>query len=90
MSAADMAFKGRIGIFLPPCYNPINSIMAKELNFLGSFRFANVLAAAPDLVVTNKVNLTTLISAVLPLSNMQKAMDLAVGKNEIVKVQIAP
>ena len=28
--------------------------------------------------------------SVLPLSDMQKAMDLAIGKNEVVKVQIEP
>ena len=69
---------------------PLNSIMAKELNFIGSFRFANVFATALDLAVSQRVNLSALISAVLPLSDMQMAMDLAIGKNEVVKVQIEP
>ena len=69
---------------------PLNSIMAKELNFIGSFRFANVFATALELAVARKVNLTALISAVLPLSDMQKAMDLAIGKNKVVKVQVEP
>jgi L-idonate 5-dehydrogenase len=80
----------QVGTLPTPVTAPLNSIMAKELNFLGSFRFANVFATALDLAVTKKVNLTALISAVLPLSDMQKAMDLAVGKNEVVKVQIEP
>jgi L-idonate 5-dehydrogenase len=80
----------QVGTLPTPVTAPLNSIMAKELNFRGSFRFANVFSTALDLAVTKKVNLTALISAVLPLSDMQKAMDLAVGKNEVVKVQIEP
>ncbi len=80
----------QVGTLPTPVTAPLNSIMAKELHLLGSFRFANVFATALDLAVTRRVNLTALISAVLPLSDMQKAMDLAVGKNEVVKVQIEP
>ena len=64
--------------------------MAKELNFIGSFRFANVFATALDLAISRRINLSALIGAVLPLSEMQRAMDLAVEKNQIVKVQIEP
>jgi L-idonate 5-dehydrogenase len=80
----------QVGTLPTPATAPLNSIMAKELNLIGSFRFANVFAAALDLAVTRKVNLSPLISAVLPLSDMQKAMDLAVEKNEVIKVQIEP
>jgi L-idonate 5-dehydrogenase len=80
----------QVGTLPTPVTAPLNSIMAKELNFLGSFRFANVFATALDLAVTCKVDLKSLISAVLPLSDMQKAMDLAIGKDEVVKVQIEP
>jgi L-idonate 5-dehydrogenase len=80
----------QVGTLPTPVTAPLNSIMAKELNFIGSFRFANVFATALDLAISRKVNLTALISAVLPLSDMQKAMDLAIGKDEVVKVQIEP
>lgn len=80
----------QVGTLPTPVTAPLNSIMAKELSFLGSFRFANVFATALDLAVSRRVNLTALISAVLPLSDMQKAMDLAVSKNEVVKVQVEP
>jgi L-idonate 5-dehydrogenase len=80
----------QVGTLPTPVTAPLNSIMAKELNFIGSFRFANVFATALDLAVSRRVKLEALISAVLPLSDMQKAMDLAIGKNEIVKVQIEP
>jgi L-idonate 5-dehydrogenase len=80
----------QVGTLPTPVTAPLNAIMAKELNFIGSFRFANVFATALDLAVSGKVNLTALISAVLPLHDMQKAMDLAVGKDEVIKVQIEP
>jgi L-idonate 5-dehydrogenase len=80
----------QIGTLPTPVTAPLNAIMTKELDFIGSFRFANVFAAALDLAVTGRVNLSALISVVLPLSQMQTAMDLAIGKREVVKVQIAP
>jgi L-idonate 5-dehydrogenase len=80
----------QVGTLPPPVTAPLNSIMVKELNFIGSFRFANVFATALELAISRQVNLTALISAVLPLADMQKAMDLAISKNEIVKVQIEP
>ena len=80
----------QVGTLPTPVTAPLNSVMAKELNFLGSFRFANVFATSLDLAVSRRVNLTALISAVLPLSEMQKAMDLAASKYEVVKVQVEP
>jgi L-idonate 5-dehydrogenase len=80
----------QVGTLPTPVTAPLNSIMAKELNFIGSFRFANVFATALDLAISRRINLSALISAVLPLSEMQQAMDLAVDKDEVVKIQIEP
>ena len=43
---------------------PMNDIMTGELNFLGSFRFANVFATALGLIESGRVDLQPLISAV--------------------------
>ena len=80
----------QVGTLPTPVTAPLNSIMAKELNLMGSFRFANVFAAALGLAVSGRINLSALISAVLPLGDMQKAMELAISKHEVVKIQIAP
>ena len=80
----------QVGTLPTPVTAPLNSVMAKELNFIGSFRFANVFATALDIAASRRIDMPALIGAVLPLSEMQKAMDLAVGKNEVVKVQIEP
>jgi L-idonate 5-dehydrogenase len=88
MAAADRgATLVQVSLLPTPVTAPLNSIMAKELNFLASCRFANVFATALDLAVTRQVYFTALISAVLPLSDMQKAMDIALGKKEVVKVR---
>lgn len=69
---------------------PLNLVMAKELHLIGSFRFANAFATSLDLATSRRINLAALISEVFALADMQKAMDLAVGKHEVVKVQIEP
>lgn len=69
---------------------PLNLIMTKELSLVGSFRFANVFATSLDLAVSRRVNLEPLISAVFSLADTQKAMELAISKDEIVKIQIEP
>ena len=80
----------QVGTLPTPVSAPLNSIMVKELKFIGSFRFANVFATALELAVSRRVNLSALISAVLPLADMNKAMELAIGKQEVVKVQVEP
>lgn len=69
---------------------PLNTVMARELNLIGSFRFANVFCIALDLAASRRLDLAPLISAVLPLASMQDAMDRAVGKDSVIKVQVEP
>lgn len=80
----------QIGSLPTPVSVPLNSVMAKELNLLGSFRFANVFPTALELAACKRIDLGPLISAVLPLSDMNKAMEMAIGKHEVVKVQVEP
>jgi L-idonate 5-dehydrogenase len=48
-----------------PVTVPLNSIMVKELNFIGEFRFANVFETALELAEAKQINLTALICTVL-------------------------
>jgi L-idonate 5-dehydrogenase len=80
----------QVGTLPTPVTAPLNSIMAKELNYIGSFRFANVFATAFGLAVSRRIDLSALIGAVLPLGEMNKAMELAIGKHKVVKVQVEP
>ncbi|MCZ6775792.1 MAG: L-idonate 5-dehydrogenase [Ignavibacteria bacterium] len=67
---------------------PANMIMVKELNILGSFRFANVFSTAINLIASGRINLRPLITHTFPFGNFLSAMNLACGKENIIKVQV--
>ena len=67
---------------------PANQIMVKEIQFVGSFRYGNVFDEAINLVASGKINLRPFITGILPLHDMNKAMDLAADKVHALKVQL--
>lgn len=67
---------------------PANQIMAREIQFIGSFRYGNVFDEAIRLVSSGRVNLEPLISQVFPLEEVPQAMSRAFAKDEVIKVQI--
>ncbi|OEO32889.1 hypothetical protein VW23_009330 [Devosia insulae DS-56] len=80
----------QIGTLASDVTAPLNAIMARELSYLGSFRFANVFGTALDLIATGRVQVEPLINAVYSLDDMAAAMQRAVGKDGVIKVQIEP
>jgi L-idonate 5-dehydrogenase len=69
---------------------PFNDIMARELTVAGSFRFANVFGMALQLMATGRIKPGRVISAVYPLSDLPAAIDRALAKSDVVKVQVEP
>lgn len=69
---------------------PLNTIMARELSYLGSFRFANAFGIALDLLSSGRVSVDRLVNATYPLAEMDAAMARAVGKDGVIKVQVEP
>ena len=67
---------------------PANQVMAREIRFIGSFRYGNVFGEAIRLVDTGRVNLDPLISEVFPLGELPQAMRRAFAKDDVMKVQI--
>ena len=67
---------------------PANQVMAREIQFIGSFRYGNVFDEAIRLVSSGRVNLEPLISQVFPLEEVRQAMQRAFAKGEVIKVQI--
>ena len=67
---------------------PANQVMAREIQFIGSFRYGNVFDEAIQLVSSGRVNLEPLISQVFPLEEVPQAMSRAFAKDEVIKVQI--
>ncbi len=79
----------QIGVFAAPEISvPVNQLMVRELQWLGSFRYGNVWEEAIRLVSSGRVNLRPLISRVFPLRQVKEAVELACAKTGIVKVQI--
>jgi len=68
---------------------PANLVMSKELNVIGSFRYAHVFPMVLDLMKSGRVNVADLVSAVYPFGDMQAAMDRAVSRDQVVKVQVS-
>lgn len=67
---------------------PLNDVMARELTFAGSFRFAGAFAPVLRLLETGRLDVAPLISRVLPLAQMPQAMALAVAREGVIKVQV--
>jgi L-idonate 5-dehydrogenase len=67
---------------------PANQLMAREIQFLGSFRYGNVFGEAIRLAASNRVNLRPLISQVFPLRQVVEAILCASARNQMLKVQM--
>jgi L-idonate 5-dehydrogenase len=79
----------QIGVFsAPEIALPVNQLLVRELNFVGSFRYGNVWEEAIRFVASGRVNLQPLISRVFPLRQATEALTLAGAKTGVVKVQL--
>ena len=67
---------------------PFNMIMEKELQVLGSFRFAHVFPLALKQMAAGRINLRPFISNVFPFAQLPEALRAAHQKGNIMKIQI--
>ncbi len=67
---------------------PANQVMAKEIQFMGSFRYGNVFDEAIRLVVAGRIDLRLFVTDILPLQDIAKAMHIAADKTNALKVQL--
>jgi 2-desacetyl-2-hydroxyethyl bacteriochlorophyllide A dehydrogenase len=68
---------------------PANQIMSRELQLLGSFRYGDIFEEAIELALSGRVKPEPLISAVYPLAEISRAMEQALRKDAVMKVQLA-
>ena len=74
---------------LPESFSiPGNLIMNKELKLYGSFRFANVFEDAMNMVAAGIINLDGLVTDTFNFDDIPQAMQHALNKNGVMKVQI--
>lgn len=67
---------------------PANQIMARELQVLGTFRYGDSFSEAIHLVGSGRLQLEPLISAVVPLKEINHAMSRAMKKDGVLKLQV--
>lgn len=67
---------------------PLNKIMTKELQVLGSFRFANVFGLIIDLVKGGRLQVQHLISRVVPFDQLPEAFSALERGEDLIKVQV--
>jgi L-idonate 5-dehydrogenase len=75
---------------LPPGSSaaPLNKIMAKELDLLGSFRFADEYRWAVDVLSRGLIDVTPMLTKTFPLSDAVQAFDLASDRRRAMKVSL--
>jgi len=67
---------------------PANSVMARELDYVGAFRANGEFDLAVQAIRSRRVDVRPLISAQLPLSRAQEAFELALDRTRSTKVQL--
>ena len=75
---------------LPPegMHFPANQIMARELNYIGSFRFGNVFDWAVRYISERRVDVRPLISSQHKITDAIEAFNIAKDKTRSTKVQL--
>ena len=68
---------------------PANALLTRELDYRGSWRFANVFDRVLDLIVAGRIDPRPLVSRVFPFAELPAALAEAAGGGQIVKVQVA-
>jgi L-idonate 5-dehydrogenase len=68
---------------------PMNMVVAKEIQLVGSFRFHEEFSEAVKLISSGDVDVKPLISATLPLADAVEAFELANDRSRAMKVQLS-
>ena len=68
---------------------PINTIVAKDLNLRGTFRFDAEFDWAVDYLASGAIDVAPLLTEIVPLDEAVRAFDLASDRSRAMKVQLA-
>jgi len=67
---------------------PANQLMVREIQLVGSFRYADVFDDAIRLIASGRVNLEPLITGVWPLERLAEAFQSALERDSAIKVHV--
>jgi L-idonate 5-dehydrogenase len=79
----------QIGVALGDMTLPTNLLVAKEINLRGTFRFHEEFAWAVEFLAAGAIDVSPLLTEVVPLADAVRAFDLAADKSRAMKVQLA-
>jgi L-idonate 5-dehydrogenase len=67
---------------------PANALLTRELQYVGSWRFANVFERVIEMVVSGRIDPRPLITKIHPFDNLTEAIIEAGSGGEVLKMQI--
>jgi L-idonate 5-dehydrogenase len=67
---------------------PVNRLMAREIDFVGAFRFAGEFAVGVDYLARGLIDVRPLISRTLPMTELEPAFQLAGDRRQAIKVHL--
>jgi L-idonate 5-dehydrogenase len=68
---------------------PMNTLVAREIEFRGTFRFNTEFHLAVDLMNRGRIDVEPLLSATLPFQLVTEAFHLAMDRSQAMKVQLS-
>jgi L-idonate 5-dehydrogenase len=68
---------------------PANALLSRELQYVGSWRFANVFERVIEMVVSGRIDPRPLITKIHPFGNLSEAIVEAGSGENVLKMQIA-
>jgi L-idonate 5-dehydrogenase len=91
-SALDVARPGAVIVQLGlggAMQLPINTLVAKEIQLRGTFRFDVEFGWAVDFLASGAIDVSPLLTEVIPLDEAVRAFELAADRSRAMKVQLA-
>jgi L-idonate 5-dehydrogenase len=91
-SALDVARPGAVIVQLGlggAMQLPINTLVAKEIQLRGTFRFDVEFEWAVDFLASSAIDVSPLLTEVIPLDEAVRAFELAADRSRAMKVQLA-
>ncbi|KQT54665.1 L-idonate 5-dehydrogenase [Aureimonas sp. Leaf454] len=67
---------------------PANMLMAREIDFVGAFRFSGEFQTAVDWLVADRIDVAPVLSAEMPMDRLSEAFELAVDRKQSIKVHL--
>jgi len=88
----DLAARGatvvQVGMLPPSVTLNLGLITSKELQMVGSFRYANSFEASLELLTNKRIDVKSVVTDVFKFDDTQKALAHAMGNGEALKVHI--